>query len=791
MSRSVSQKKSKKETLVIIDAHAVIHRAYHALPRFTNSEGMPTGALYGIATMLIRIIEEFSPTYLVAAYDLPKPTFRHHAYDGYKATRVKADDDLKIQIEQSRDIFSAFGVPCLDAEGFEADDIVGSIVEQLKKTSNLGIVIASGDMDTLQLVEGETVQVYTLKKGINDTVLYNETAVHERFGFSPLQLVDYKGLRGDPSDNIVGVQGIGEKTATTIIQTFGSIERLYEVLEKNPVTAREKAGLSPRIAQILLDHKDDAFFSKTLATIRRDAPITANLSDYVFRETLDEALLIETLNRFEFRSLVPRVRKLFSLSAAPAPVVTDEALAQKASIALWVLYSEETTPSVETILSKTKAATLEEAYGILCEELKKRNLFDLFEKVELPLIPIVASMHERGIMVDGDHFENLRQSMKETLTRIEQEVLVATGGVSVNLNSPKQLSELLFTTLGLKTKGKRKATGAFTTNAEALEALRDAHPVVPLILEYRETQKLLSTYVEALLEHRGNDGRVHARFFQHGTTTGRFSSSDPNLQNIPSKGLLGKEVRKGFVASPGCVLIGCDYSQIELRVLAILSKDKNLIDTFNRGEDIHTSVASRMFSVPLASVTQDMRRVAKVINFGILFGMGVTALAKNLGTDRAKAQAFYTNYFETFPGVATYLEQAKEEARTKGYTQTLFGRRRYLPQINASAPFLRAFAERMASNAPIQGTEADILKIAMILVDHDLRKEGLSESVPLLLQIHDELVYEAPTAVAEKARTIIEKAMVEVYARSPLPLSEPPVALVVSATIGQTLADLK
>ena len=783
-------KKETQKTLVIIDAHAIIHRAYHALPSFTNSEGLPTGALYGLSAMLIRIIEEFRPEYIVAAYDLPKPTFRHHAYDGYKATRVKTDDELKAQIERSRDIFAAFGVPCLDAEGFEADDVIGTLVAQNKNEKDLTIVIASGDMDTLQLVIGKKVKVFTLKKGVTDTALYDESAVQERYGFAPKQLVDFKGLRGDPSDNIIGVPGVGEKTATTIIQAFGSIEGLYEALQKGSVDMKKKAGLSPRMVEILKEHKDDAFFSKTLATIRTDAPIHYEIPKDNHRQQLNTDALVEMLSLYEFRSLVPRVKKLFAIESSVDDSVVDKDLLQEASIALWVLYSEDTMPALDTILVRTKKKTLIEAHASIIEDLKKHSLDGVFEKIEKPLIPLVSQMHTRGILIDREHFLRLQKEMHTELERIASEVEKCTG-TSINLNSPKQLSELLFVTLGLKTKGKRKASGAFTTNAETLELLRDAHPVVSLILEHRETQKLLTTYVEALLEHQGEDGRVHAEFFQNGTTTGRFSSANPNLQNIPNKGEAGKSIRKGFVATPGHVFIGCDYSQIELRVLAILSKDERLIETFKRGEDIHSSVASKMFNVSLAEVTSDMRRIAKVINFGILFGMGVTALAKNLGTNREEAQKFYTNYFETFPGVEAYIEATKQEARTKGYTQTLFGRRRYLPQINAAAPFLRAFAERMASNAPIQGTEADILKIAMLLAEGDLARAGLSGKVHLLLQIHDELVYEVEEGVLEEAKAVIEHAMLSVYERSPLAIDTPPVPLAISTATGVSLDQLK
>lgn len=785
--KKLKQKSSR--TLVIIDAHAIIHRAYHALPSFSNNEGMPTGALYGLSAMLIRIVEELRPEYIVAAYDLPKPTFRHAAYEAYKGTRMKTDDDLKLQLEKSREIFDAFGIPCLDAEGFEADDVVGTLVEQLRREKNLSIIIASGDMDTLQLVEGNRVKVYTLKKGITDTAIYNEAAVKERYGFDPEQLIDYKGLRGDPSDNIIGVPGIGEKTATTIVQRFGSIEKMYQALERDPASGKA-AGLSPRIVDLLLRHKDDALFSKTLATIRRDAPVSFSLSKAVPVQALNTDGLLDALARFEFRSLIPRVRNLFSLTEAPSTEV-DQALFQETSIALWVLYSEDAAPSLETILMRTKKKTLEEAHAFILAELEKRGLLDLFEKVEKPLIPIVAKMSERGIMIDRDHFLSLREQMRRELAQIEKEVAACTGGAEINLNSPKQLSELLFTTLALKAKGKRKASGAFTTNADALEALRDAHPVVPLILKHRETQKLLTTYVEALLAHQKEDGRVHARFIQHGAATGRFASADPNLQNIPNKGEAGKSVRRGFIASPGHVFISVDYSQIELRVLAILSGDENLVETFRRGEDIHSSVASRMFDVPLEKVTQDMRRIAKVINFGILFGMGVTALAKNLGADREEAQTFYTNYFETFPKVARYIEETKEKARALGYTETLFGRRRYFPQITGGAPFLRAFAERMASNAPIQGTEADILKIAMLLADKDIAAASLEGDVHLLLQVHDELVYEVKQESLEKAKAVIERALLSVYERSPIPIDPPSVPLAISTGIGTDLAALK
>jgi DNA polymerase I len=781
--------KKQSKTFVILDAHAIIHRAYHALPSFANSEGVPTGALYGLSSMIIRIIEELKPEYIVAAYDLPKPTFRHHAYEAYKGKRAKTDDDLIAQIKRSREIFNAFGIECLDAEGFEADDIIGTLVTKCKGDPDLQIIIASGDMDTLQLVEGKQIQVFTLKKGVTDTVLYDEKGVIERYGFKPVQLVDYKGLRGDPSDNIIGVPGIGEKTATTIIQTFGSIEGLYDALDTNPERLRE-AGISERMIGILRDHKDDAFFSKTLATIRRDAPVEYCVPEQSYRDAIDQENLIRVLGEFEFRSLVPRVKKLFSIEETGPTEVVDETLLRKASIALWVLYSEQPNPTYDMILDRTRKKTLAESYDSICAELKKRNLLDFFEQIELPLMPIVSDMEKWGIMIDVPYFETLKVTMRTRLDGIEKRIKEETGS-AINLNSPKQLSELLFKTLGLKPKGKQKASGAYTTNADALQELEGQHPVISLILEYREVQKLLTTYVEALLGHVGSDNRVHATFLQHGTTTGRFSSVNPNLQNIPAKGEGGKDIRHGFIASPGHVFIGSDYSQIELRVLAMLSGDERLIETFRTGEDIHTRVASEMFDVSLSEVTSDMRRKAKVINFGILYGMGVTALQKNLGSTRAEAQQYYADYFESFPRIAAYIEQTKVYAREHGYTQTMFGRRRYFPGLSSAAPYLRAFAERMAVNAPIQGTNADIVKIAIKLIDEDLKSAGLHEKAHLVLQVHDELVYEVQEEVEKEVEKIIRDAMVSAFERSPLPIEVPQVPLTVSVGDGCRLDELK
>lgn len=781
--------KSLTKTIVVIDAHALIHRAYHALPSFTNSKGEPTGALYGLASMLIKIVETLAPYALVAAYDLPKPTFRHHAYGEYKGKRAKSDDALVEQLQSSRALFAAFGIPILDAEGFEADDVIGTIVAQHAKDKDIAIIIASGDMDTLQLVQGKKVQVFTLKKGMNDTILYDETAVRERFGFEPLQLVDYKGLRGDVSDNIIGVPGIGEKTATLIIKDFGSIEALYKALQAKDFSHQ---GLSPRIVEILRAHEEDAIFSKTLATIRKDAPVLYEIPEITYRDSVQTEALVAYLLSCEFRSLVPRVQKLFALVdlQPEEDTAVDQDLLRKAAVALWVSNSDIGNASLVQILDATKSKNLAEAYSFLEKELEQKGLRTIFETLELPLIPIMKTMHERGICIDKEYLMVLGARMQETLTRIEKEVTIQTG-ISINLNSPKQLSGLLFDTLGLKPKGKKKENGTYTTNAEALEGLMEAHPIISLILEYREVQKLLGTYVQGLLEHTKEDGRIHATFLQHGTTTGRFSSLDPNLQNIPIKTEAGREIRHSFVAAQGHTFVSSDYSQIELRMLAILSKDTLLCGVFDRNEDIHTQVASSVFKVAADAVTAEMRRRAKIINFGIIYGMGVSALQKNLGSTREEAQTFYAKYFEAFPTIAQYLEQTKEEARTKGYTETLFGRRRYFPAIHSKLPFVRSMAERMATNAPLQGSAADIIKLAIIAVDTALKEQGLEEKVHLILQIHDELVYEVADEVVAIATELIRTHMASVLDTTPLPFRGVRVPLAVSIGTGKRLDELK
>ena len=767
--------KDRPARLILLDAHAILHRAYHALPDFSTSKGEPTGALYGISAMLIKICEDLKPDYMIACYDLAGPTHRHEVYKEYKAGRKKAEDDLISQMQRSRDIFTSLNIPIYYQPGFEADDIIGTIVEQMTTDEKSGpispleIIIASGDMDTLQLVKGKQVKAYTLKKGINDTVMYDEEGVRTRFGFGPKLIPDYKGLSGDPSDNIIGVKGIGDKTATTLIVSFGAIENMYKELDAGHDKKFLEVGIKPRIIQLLKDNREEAEFSKMLATIRRDAPITFTLPDKKFREGIDPGKIKALWNELEFRTLPQRLDKMLGGGAteekvtkpvSPSPSIqpTAEDL-QRTALALWVINSNLTNPSLEDILNFANTQSYEQAKENIFAEMDKRGLRKVYEDIELPLIPVVRTMEERGIKIDRNILAHLSKTYHAEASSLEQRIW-KDAGVEFNINSPKQLGEILFDKLGLKIKNPKKTGGgARSTRESELEKMRDMHPVVPLIFEYRELQKLLSTYIDAIPPLLDQDDRLHTHLIQSGSTTGRMASQNPNLQNIPIKTELGRAIRAAFIAEKDFVLAGFDYSQMELRIAAFMSGDKKLIGIFNKGEDVHTSVASFVFKVPLSEVTPTMRRQAKVINFGIIYGMGVMALKQNLGTTRDEAQKFLNDYFETFSVLASYLDRTKAKAAEHGYTETFFGRRRYFEGIHSKIPYIRAQAERMAINAPLQGTGADVIKLAMVRISEYIRREGLEDSVFLLLQVHDELICEIKKDLVEKVCPDIRKIM--------------------------------
>ncbi len=655
-----------EKTLVLLDSHAILHRAYHALPEFTSPKGEPTGALYGVVAMLLKIVEELKPDYIVACYDLHEPTHRHAVFDGYKAGRAKTDDALIEQITRSRDIMDAFGIPMYDHPGFEADDILGTIVEQTKKEKDFRVIIASGDMDTLQLIDDARVMVYTLKKGIQDTILYDEKRVKERFGFGPELVPDYKGLRGDPADTIPGIKGIGEKSATELITHFGGIESIYKKLKKDERAFRD-AGLKQRIIDLVKANEEEAEFSKMLATIRRDAPISFSLPKETWRDSLDLETILTLFGELGFRTLTTRVKTLFGggiqFEESHDEKVDPKDL-RKTALALWILSSDTTNPTQDDIMQYARAyentPTFASAKARIMNELKTQNLGHIYTDIELPLMPVLRTMEQTGITIDVPYLKTLSKHMHAELETLEQKIY-AHAGVTFNINSPKQLGDVLYDTLGLKQKNqKRTATGQRSTRESELEKLVGEHEIIPLILRYRELGKLVGTYIDPIPELVGKDGRVHTTFLQAGASTGRMATQNPSIQNIPVRTEEGRAIRRAFTAEKGWKLVAIDYSQIELRIAAILSGDKNLMEIFKNGEDVHRGVASRVFGVSPDEVTADMRRRAKVINFGILYGMGVNALRANLGeeTSRAEAQEFLNAYFNTFTRLAEYLEES-------------------------------------------------------------------------------------------------------------------------------------
>lgn len=788
---------SKKKRLVLLDSHAIIHRAYHALPQFSNVKGEPTGALYGLVAMLLKIIQELKPDYIVAAFDLHGPTFRHHAAKSYKAGRKENDPDLDLQLARSLDVFKAFSIPVYSHENFEADDIIGTIVAKMKKEKSLEIIIASGDMDTMQLVDDKRVMVYTLKKGINDTILYDEEKVMERFGFEPKKLIDYKGLRGDPSDNIIGVKGIGEKTATNLINAFGTVEEIYKALKKKGDDWK-KGGISERVKQLLLDNEEEALFSKTLATISPDAPIDFKLPPE-WQPNFKTETALELFKELGFRTLSERVKRLFETGSAmkedekkspvQQPILTsfNPQETRELCLALWVIDSNITAPTMEDVWGFTKARTIEEAWKAINAELDKRGVRKVFEDIERPLMPVVDEMNACGVKVDKEMLTELSRQYHKELSRIEKEIWKH-AGEEFNINSPKVLGEILFTKLGLAEKRQKKtASGGFSTKESELEKIKDKHPVISLILDYRELSKLLGTYIDTIPAQLDKNRRLHSTFTQWGAVTGRMASNNPNLQNIPNKTELGRAIRKAFVPEKGFKLLSLDYSQIELRLAAILSGDAKLMEIFKNGEDVHAGVAARVFKVPREKVDTGMRIKAKTINFGILYGMGVNALKANLKSDRQEAQEFYNEYFATFTGLAQYLDNVKAETARRGYTETMFGRRRYFSGFKSPLPYIRAQAERMAINAPIQGTQADMIKLAMKKIADNISARKKKDEVRMILQVHDELVFEVRKELVEKEAEEFKKIMETILPEEMLH----GVPIVAEAHVGENWGEMK
>jgi DNA polymerase-1 len=830
----------------LIDGSSYIYRAFYAIRELKTSQGVPTNAAYGFSTMLLKVLRDMNPEFLAVVVDARGPTFRHLAYEHYKANRPEMPETLRPQIPWIHEIVKALGIPLLEKQGFEADDVMGSLVRILS-AQGAEVVLISGDKDLLQLIRPGVIMMDTLHERV-----FDREAVLARYGVEPSLLPDLFGLMGDSSDNIPGVPGIGEKRAKEILQRFGSLEAVLSRLEEvSPARTREA----------LSRFRDQALLSKRLATIDTSLELEICLEDLrhgppdveklrgIFKSLEFHRLLQEWTRQdggvqYSCREVAGRQdleALLHSLSgqksvglwmveevkgkAEPAGlalsggkesgwyVPCQEALAGLGQflespspgkvghniksamlwlgargiclggvtgdtmVASYVLNPSRRAHGLEELAAEfldlrlqeadagfaqgacERAAAVLELHKRLEAELTQAGLINLYLGLEVPLIQVLASMEAQGIRVDIGLLGQLSKEMGESLCGLEREIYELAGGV-FNINSPQQLSEVLFQRLKLPVV-KRTKTG-FSTDNEVLETLSRGHPLPAKILEYRSLAKLKTTYVDALpamLDPR--TGRVHTSFNQTVTATGRLSSSSPNLQNIPVRTELGQRIRKAFLPEEGCWFLSADYSQVELRVLAHLSGDPVLREAFQRGDDVHARTAAEILGVPLESVTAQMRREAKVVNFGIIYGMSAYGLAKELGVEQKVAQAYIDGYFQRYRGVRAYLDRVLEEAREKGYVETLLGRRRYLPEIRSSNTAARKFAERTAINTPIQGTAADLIKKAMIGIHRRLGSDGCSAR--MLLQVHDELLFEVPEPEREKVAELVRQEMESVY----------------------------
>jgi len=898
-------KKPKKKVLALIDGNALVHRAYHALPSLTTKDGKPSGAVYGFALTLFGMMEKVKPDYIIASFDVKGPTFRHKEFKEYKANRKKAPDDLYEQIPMCQGLLKSYGIPIYIKEGYEADDILGTISKDPEIEKKLNTLIVTGDMDLAQLVDEDT-SIFTLRRGVKDTVIYDERGVREKYKIRPDQIVDYKALRGDPSDNIPGVKGVGEKTAVSLLQQFGHLKDIYDNLDK----VEKKA-----VREKLEKYKKEAFLSYRLATIATNVRVTVDLEEARV-DKLDKNGLSEYLQKMGFQSLYRRLIKNGNL-----PGVNKEGSSEKEEREL--KFKELTTKEdIKVVINKIKKAKKysyfldkegekfysakifglgihikgPEVYyisGKLMEEFqalfvdknitksgydikldlelltarlnlgvegnffdtklagyllgqgkrsdlekdiftefgegfrsdgkqgnqasllsgldenrkkliaeksywitelsevyvdkfrrKEKGLAKVFYELEMPLISVLAQMEINGIKVDRRVLDKLSEFLGKKLTELEKKIYKLTGE-KFNINSPGQLAEVLFEKMKLPTVNIKRGKTGFSTDAEQLEKLRELHPVVKFIEEYRTYAKLKNTYADPLPELIQEDGRIHTNFNQTGAITGRLSSSDPNLQNIPKYGKVSELIRQSFVADKGKVLVSADYSQIDLRVAAHLSGDPKMMQIFQEGKDIHQSTAAWVNGIELEKVTKEQRSEAKSLNFGVLYGMGTYGFMRDSGVSQERAEFFIKQYMKTFSKLKEFIERTKKEARKNGFVETEFGRRRYLPNIKASNYMVRSGAERAAINFPVQGLAADIMKLAMLKVNDLIQNRQVKNkeiSPKLELQIHDELIVEIDKDKAEDFAKDLKKVMESVYKLK--------VPLVVDVSIGKNWGEL-
>ena len=813
--------------LLILDGNSVINRAFFGVKPLTTREGLYTHAIYGFLNILERMEKEEQPEAVCVAFDLHGPTFRHLRYDGYKATRHGMPEELAMQMPVMKDVLRAMNIPIYECQGWEADDVIGTVG---KICSNNGweCVVVTGDRDSLQLI-GENVHIKLVisRPGQTTATLYTRDLFEEEYGFEPKKLIDLKALMGDSSDNIPGVKGIGEKTAKTLLQKFGSLDGVYEHLD-DPI-------IKPKMREKLVADKDNAYLSYELATIVPEAPIDFEPRDAIV-QPYNKPALYELFQKLEFVRLidkyglrgaaaVPKAEKkiqaLPKCNALPAHGTTCAVyLGEDGSLGIaWekgvcaltpmeaqmgvdlsgklighdvkttmhrldemgisyghfefdtALAAYDLNPSqsdypVSKLATNFLGMSVEDGDAAACaealwhlrpvleEELKVNGMERLYSEIELPLCAVLYRMEKRGIAIDRTQLVQFGEMLSQRIADCEELIYSYSEG-PFNINSTRQLGELLFDKLGLPPVKKTK-TG-YSTNADVLEKLKSKHPIIPAIMDYRMLTKLKSTYADGLLKVICEDGRIRTTFQNLVTATGRLSSTDPNLQNIPVRTDLGAEIRKMFVPKSGCVLVDADYSQIELRVLAHIAGDQTMQEAFCSGVDIHTVTAAQVFGVPVESVTALQRRHAKAVNFGIVYGISEFSLAEDIGVSRYEAKEYIENYLTNYAGVRKYMRDVVANAREIGYTETMFGRKRYIPELKSSNFNVRSGAERIALNTPIQGTAADLIKLAMIRVE-----TALNENFPdaeLLLQVHDELIIECPEEIAPQVAELISREM--------------------------------
>ncbi len=839
--------------LLILDSNSILNRAFYGVRYLSAKDGTPTNAIYGFLNILLKLIKEQEPDYICAAFDVKAPTFRHKQYEGYKAQRKPMPEGLAAQMPIAKDVLRAMGVTILEKEGYEADDIIGTVA-RLCEESEISCFIATGDKDDLQLASDKTKVILTVtKSGYNETIIYDDKAVKEKYHVTPTEFIDVKALMGDPSDNIPGVKGVGEKTAMSLIEKHHNIEYIYENIDG--------IGLKGAMLQKMKDGREMAFMSKELATINRNTPIEFNAEECVFDGFENNGELYEILKRLELNSIIKKldlsggdnvkenedIFKDFSyqvgdknmISGDKVTVVLDfdgdnissaavgagnnavvlneqgdikelleddsiakvmfdvkeaivklngridiKNISDDTAIAAYLVDPAKNEYTIEKLASEYFGTVIEKpevkqlsllddvetdrseylakcavALGVLNErigdKIKENGQEKLYQEVELPLVTVLAHLEINGFLVDDNQLKEFADKLGEKIDALTNEIYML-AGEEFNINSPKQLGVILFEKLELKPVKKTK-TG-YATNADVLEKLRDKHPIVNFIMEYRQLAKLKSTYCDGLRAVvNPNTHRIHSVFTQTVTVTGRLSSTEPNLQNIPTRTELGREIRKMFVAKDGYVLVDADYSQIELRVLAHIANDETMINAFRNNEDIHAVTASQVLGIPLEDVTKEQRSSAKAVNFGIVYGIGEFSLAQDLHISVKEAKAYIESYLEKYHGVRNYMESIKEQAKKDGYVKTMLNRIRYIPELKSPNYNIRQFGERVALNTPIQGTAADIIKLAMVRVDNRLINEGLKSK--LILQVHDELIVEAHKDEVDKVKQILSEEM--------------------------------